>query len=135
EERARPTRSRGWILQRASDLEQQRLLWRPRGAGSSPVPAPWLARALLLNRAVPLCDFHLRDCLVCAPLAHELLERCFDLEGQERAALWAQRSDRSPPDRAEERWRSFHEPGAFQAGMYPPGCPARPDDAWPFATF
>jgi hypothetical protein len=134
EERVKPVRSRGWLTQRAADLEQQRLLWRPRGTANH-VPAPWLARAFLLNRSVQLCDFQLRDCLVCAPLAHELLDRCFDLEGQERAGLWARRSDRAPPDRAVERWQSFQEAGSFQAGLYPPECPARPEDGWPFATF
>ncbi len=135
EERVKPTRTRGWLTQRAADLEQQRLLWRPRGATANHVPAPWLARAFLLARAVPVCELPLRDCLVCAPLAHELLDRCFDLEGQERAALWAARSDSAPPDRAVERWQSFREPSSFQAALYPPGCPARPEDAWPFATF
>jgi hypothetical protein len=134
EERVRGTRPRGWLAGRAADLEQDRLLWRPSGAGQ-PTAAPWLARALLLAQAVPVCDFLLRDGLVCAPLAHELLGRCFDLEGQERAVLWARRASQAPPDRAVERWRSFGEPGAMQARLYPPGCPARPEDPWPFATF
>jgi hypothetical protein len=135
EERVKPTKTRGWLTQRAADLEQHRLLWRPRGTTSSHVPAPWLARAFLLNRAVPGRELPLRDSLVCAPLAHELLDRCFDLEGQERAALWAQQSEGDPPERAVERWQSFQDTGSFQAGLYPPGCPARPTDAWPFATF
>jgi hypothetical protein len=134
EERVRGSRPRNWLAGRAADLEQDRLLWRPSGAGQ-PTAAPWLARALLLAQAVPVCDFLLRDVLVCAPLAHELLGRCFDLEGQERAVLWARRTSQVPPDRALERWRAFREAGAMQAALYPAGCPARPEDAWPFATF
>jgi hypothetical protein len=135
EERVRGTRPRGWLAGRAADLEQDRLLWRPSGVGGQATAAPWLARALLLAQVVPVCEFLLRDGLVCAPLAHELLGGCFDLEGQERAVLFARRVNQAPPDRAIERWRAFGEPCAMQAGLYPPGCPARPEDAWPFATF
>jgi hypothetical protein len=134
EERLKAAKPRSWLAQRAADLEQDRLLWRPFGAGQ-PLAAAWLARALLLNRAAEVCDFHLRDCLVCAPLAHELLGRCFDLESQERSALWARRSDRAPPDRAGERFGAFRVSASLSAGLYPPGCPALPVDPWPFATF
>jgi hypothetical protein len=134
EHEVRQTRPRNWLTQRAGQLEQEQLLWRPPG-DEEPLVVPWLARALLLAGEVPLCIFHLRTCLVCAPLARELLDRCFDLEARERAALWARRSNRAPPTKAVERWGLFQEPGSFQASLYPLGCPACPDDAWPFATF
>jgi hypothetical protein len=128
------TRARHWLVQRAAQLEQDQLLWRPPGT-DEPQVVPWLARALLLAGEVPPCVFHLRTCLVCAPLARELLDRCFELEARERAALWARRSSRPPPAKAVERWGMFQESGSFQAGLYPLGCPACPDDPWPFATF
>jgi hypothetical protein len=130
----RQTRPRHWLGGRAAELERDGLLWRPPGS-EEPLVVPWLARALLLAGEAPLCVFHLRTCLVCAPLARELLDRCFELEARERAALWARRTNRVPPAKAVERWGLFQEPGSFQAGLYPLGCPACPDDAWPFATF
>jgi hypothetical protein len=125
---------RAMLAQVATRLERRGYLWRPPG-GDAVVPVPWVARALLRTDAVPAGTFHLRGCLVCVPLAHELLARCFDLEARERAALWAGRGGRSAPEVATERWRRFQMPGSFEAGLYPPLCPAVPDDAWPFATF
>jgi len=83
----------------------------------------------------PLNAFHLRCCLVSAPLAHELLARCFDLEARERAGLWVVRKLRQAPAEAVERWRQFQEYDSFATTLYPLGCPAFPDDAWPFTTF
>jgi hypothetical protein len=134
EHRLRQTRSASWLAQRMTSLEGGRLLWRPPDT-DTPMPVPWLARGLLLAGLVPLGSHYLRGCLVCGPLAHELLDRCFDIEAQERAGAWARKQGRQPPDVASNRLQSFQEPGSYAAALYPPGCPALPDDPWPFATF
>jgi hypothetical protein len=134
EHRLRQTRSALWLAQRTTTLESARLLWRPPGTDTA-LPVPWLARGLLLASLVPLAALHLRACLVCGPLAHELLDCCFDLEAQERASALARKLGRQPPEAAGNRHQSFLEPGSYAAALYPTGCPALPDDPWPFATF
>ncbi len=47
---------------------------------------------------------------------------------------WARKQGRQPPDVASSRHQvTFLEPGSYAAALYPPGCPALPDDPWPFA--
>lgn len=117
------------------DLSGAGLLWKPSGDGPWR-PVPWLARALLLGKAVTGGEDLLRGCLVCAPLAKEILNRCFDLEARARALLGPASAGRRAPEEIRDRL------GRFEGGdesteypLYPRGCPAAPTDAWGFATF
>jgi hypothetical protein len=121
--------------QGGEDLVRAGAFWRPVGEGQ-PRPAPWLARAMLRGGDCPEAGFYLRGCLVCAPLAREVLSHCFDLEWRQRAIGWAQRGTFRPPPEAEERFRKFQErqPGSG-AEFYPADCPAAPADGWAFTVF
>jgi hypothetical protein len=121
--------------QGAEELVRAGAFWRPVGE-SQPRPAPWLARAMLRSGECPEAGFYLRGCLVCAPLAREVLSHCFDLEWRQRAIGWAQRGTFRPPPEAEERFRKFQQmqPGSG-AEFYPPDCPAAPADGWAFTVF
>jgi hypothetical protein len=116
-------------------LVQAGLFWRPVGEAEAR-PAPWLARALLRADVCPEAGFYLRAALVCAPLAREVLSRCFDLEARQRSIGWATRGTAIPPVEAEERFRKFQQgqPGSG-AEHYPADCPAIPADAWAFTMF
>ena len=77
-------RATGQLRELEQVLVAERLLWRP--LGESVRPSPWVARAILAEgrcrpRAVPF----LRGALLCLPLAHEILTRCFDVELRLRA--------------------------------------------------
>lgn len=109
--------------------------WKPPGE-RGPRPTPWLARALLRLNLASEAAFLLRSCLVCAPLAREVLGRCFDLEARERAIGFANRGSLPPPQDAVERFRKFNERQADSgAEFYPADCPARPSDPWGFTVF
>lgn len=109
--------------------------WKPPGE-SGPRPAPWLARAMLRLSLAPEAAFLLRSCLVCAPLAREVLGRCFDLEARERAAVFASRGNLPPPPDAVDRFKRFTDRQADSgAEFYPADCPAKPSDAWSFTVF
>jgi hypothetical protein len=130
----RRTRTGPWLDEQGLTLEREGLLWRPPGE-TMVRPSPWLARGLLLQNRVPEATFLLRGCLVCAPLAYEILDRCFDLEARQRAICWAARGGRSAPDSAQRRFHEFEAGIGYEAPFYPKECPARPDDAWPMTTF
>jgi hypothetical protein len=109
--------------------------WKPPGE-SGPRPTPWLARAMLRLNLAPEAAFLLRSCLVCAPLAREVLGRCFDLEARERAVGFANRGTLPPPPDAVERFKRFSEKQPDTgAEFYPADCPARPSDPWAFTVF
>ena len=118
-----------------TELVAHGAFWRPPGDAEAR-PAPWVARALLRLDLASEAAFYLRGCLVCAPLAREVLGRCFDLEARERAAGWANRGTLPPPPDAKDRHSRFLE-GQPNSGaqFYPKGCPARPEDPWAFTVF
>ena len=125
------------LLETAPQLLREGLLWRPPGAAAVQ-PVPFVARALLLDGdeyITPLKPL-LRSCLVCKPMAHEVLARCLELEARERTVVRAHGDLITPSIELERRWRHF-ENGAETSDrpFYPPGCPACPDDVWTFATF
>jgi hypothetical protein len=132
EHQAKQDRSREFLAGEAMRLEREGLVWRPPEFDRL-LPVPWLARALLNEKEILASIFHLRGCLVCAPLAHELLSRCFDLETYERAGLYAARGHRAPPEPAVKRWEDYHQ--SVSAELYPHACPGQPDGPWPLATF
>jgi len=117
------------------DLTGCGAFWKPPGEIEAR-PSPWLARAMLRLNVAPDAAFYLRGCLVCAPLAREVLGRCFDLEARERAAGFANRGSLPPPPDAVDRFRKFVErqPGSG-AEYYPGECPAKPSDPWAFTVF
>ncbi len=109
--------------------------WKPPGEIEAR-PSPWLARAMLRLNVAPDAAFYLRGCLICAPLAREVLGRCFDLEARERAAGFANRGSLPPPPDAVDRFRRFVERQAGSgAEYYPTDCPAKPTDPWSFTVF
>lgn len=119
----------------AAELLSRGVLWKPAGE-SLARPVPWMARALLLHQEAEDARFLLRGCLVCAPLAKELLSRCFDLEARERIICWAERGDTVLPSNIQDRFRTFMEGDPRSEYLfYPVGCPAAPADVWPFATY
>src|SRR5262249_43277242 len=116
-------------------LMESGAFWKPPGE-SGLRPTPWLARAMLRLNLAPEAAFLLRSCLVCAPLAREVLGRCFDLEARERAVGFANRGSLPPPPDAVERFKRFNEKQADTgAEFYPADCPARPSDPWVFTVF
>src|SRR5262249_5164155 len=110
-------RPRSWERDAAGRLLEAGALWRPPGEARAR-PA---ARALLLEKACPEARYLLRGCLVCAPLAKEVLSRCFDLEAQERAVCWAARGDVPVPAVLRDRLSSFETGDRLgEAAFYPP---------------
>jgi hypothetical protein len=128
-------RNRKWLAQTATQLTAAGVLWKPLGE-VRPRPAPWLARALLPANRAGTARALLRAVLVCAPLAHQVLDRCFDLEAAERAVC-------SPPPGARvtnpdilRRFDKFeHGDPDSDIVYYPRGCPAVPASAWDFTSF
>ena len=116
------------------ELEALGFFWRPAGELLSR-PAPWWARAILhQNRAVTL-RYLLRSCLVCAPIAREILLRCFDLEALDRASHPPQ-TQSSHDAETLRRFDSFlrGDPNS-EVRHYPRGCPAKPIEITDFATY
>lgn len=130
----RRSRTRDWLDRRERELEQTGLYWRSPGEDRRR-PAPWAARAMLLANEIPEGTMLLRGCLVCAPLARELLSRCFDLEADFRAIGWAKEGGATVPPALRERFDRQHRPESFTARLYPAGSPAVPDDPWAVADF
>jgi hypothetical protein len=90
----------------------------------------------LTRRLAGEAAYLLRGCRVCAPLAKELLSRCFDLEARERVLCLAERGSAGLPDEIRERYENFirgEERSEYL--FYPRGCPAAPADPWDFATY
>jgi hypothetical protein len=118
-------------------LRCEGLIWRPPGAAAVQ-PVPFVARALLLDdddTVTPLKSL-LRSCLVCKPLAHEVLARCLELEARERAIVRALGDLFAPSFDLERRWQAFNfGDSPSNRHFYPAGCPSCPEDAWTFAPF
>jgi hypothetical protein len=130
-----PARSRSDLLNRADDLQQSGLVWKPDGTGW-PQPVPWAARAALCSNLIPDAEFLFRGCLICRPLAREIQGRCLDLESRERAVCWGLKTKSTPHPDAGIRWQDYTgDPTNCARLFYPAGCPAEPADSWPFTTF
>ena len=102
-------------------------------------PPPWAARALLVEHSrvsASSAACLLRSCLVAAPLAHEVLERCFDLEIGERVRLHGTLTSVSPPPDLAERFQHF-QAGRRNSGadLYPSNSPAIPRSVWMLEEF
>lgn len=117
-------------------LASHGLLWRPPGS-RSPLPTPWVARALLSAEPGHRRTWLLRGTLVCLPLANELLGRCQDLEHQIKSnAIADARTLTTPPEEIQQLWWRYRS-GEDETTYYPVGHPAPPtsnDDAWWFAS-
>jgi hypothetical protein len=109
------------------------LYWQP-GEPAESMPAPWLARALLLAQSDGAGTEFLRGCLVCVPLAQELVMACLQLEARERGRLIAC-EDRDAGPEAREHWDRFQHGESLTYTLYPPACPAAPRGPWSFASF
>jgi hypothetical protein len=114
------------------DLVNKGFIWSP-GNLDELVPSPWLARALLVERYDQAGASLLRGCVVCAPLARDLLSVCLQLEALERGRLI---EDDRPGYGAEalESWDAFMASTSLSARLYPVSCPAYPANAWSFAS-
>jgi hypothetical protein len=110
-----------------------RLVWQPPGDRRWRT-VPWAARAMLLEGVREKTHYLLRPCLVAAPLANELIRRCFDLEAWILAVVRS-RTQGDPPEEAVRRWAVFDAGRGWACRYYPPGTPARPPDAWGHVAF
>lgn len=112
------------------------IAWRSAGS-RTPAPTPWLARALLLRGVQGPTRNLLRSCLICAPLARQILSCCFDLEAHERAVCSADLPPESTVncDTAENFERFSCNSSHSEAEFYPAASPARPWEAWHFASW
>lgn len=112
------------------------LLWRPPGS-RSPLPPPWVSRALLATEPGHPRAWLLRGALVCVPLANELMARCQELEHQLKSnAVADARAITAPPEEVRRLWLRYRE-GQDATTYYPVGHPAPPNaegDAWLFAS-
>ena len=115
------------------ELASLGLYWEPGGLNDS-MPAPWLARGLLLQRPDGVGADCLRGCLVCMPLAQDLLTVCLQLEARERGSLVAP-EDIAADSEATEHWGRFQHGISLTYRLYPAGCPAAPGGPWSFASF
>jgi hypothetical protein len=115
------------------ELKAIGLYWEPGGL-NAPMPAPWLARALLLQRPQGVGAECLRGCLVCMPLAQDLLTVCLQLEARERGSLVAH-EDGAADLEAKQLWDRFQHGISLTYRLYPAGCPAAPGGPWSFASF
>jgi hypothetical protein len=100
-------------------------------------PTPWSARAVLRRGFTGSNRELLRSCLVCAPLARDILSACFELEAQERSECWRDLpDDQFAPTQALRELNNFlAKKPRSAAPYYPTECPAAPDAAWQFASF
>lgn len=117
-------------------LSEQGLLWRPPGH-PSPVPVPWLSRALLnANNAHPR-RWLLRNSLVCMPLANELLSICQAIEHHIKSNVAATaHQPEAPPEDLVATWQRVRE-GEDETTLYPrnhPAPPTTPADVWTYAS-
>jgi hypothetical protein len=77
----------------------------------------------------------LRGCLVCQPLALEILGRCFALELRLRSRVEGSLRELRPPESAERMLAQFRTRLDFyERKLYPSGSPALPESAWVFAS-
>jgi hypothetical protein len=118
-------------------LRTGRLAWRPGGVAHLS-PVPWAARAFALEHKVPAhMETLLRGCMICAPVAKEVVSRCLDLEAYVRA--WHGSDLVGPfPEPATEQLASFERrsPQVIESRFYPANSPAAVlVDATAFMTF
>lgn len=118
----------------SDSLREARIVWRPPGH-SRWRPTPWVARALLRQRTVEASRPYLRSCLVAAPLANEILRRCFELESLVVARVTARMAETRAPVEAKDLFSAFQTGGISERRLYPADCPATPTNAWHFASF
>lgn len=128
---------------RALDRERQHELRAVYGTDLGPreqlgqrqVPAPWIARALLLEGVTTAARRALRAELICRPLVERLLNACFELEASLRMCI-GDRSDACEDAQA----RAAHERytnqtvHSLERDLYPPEHPAPPRDVWDFVS-
>jgi hypothetical protein len=116
-------------------LLRQRLFWRPHGSTVSR-PAPWVARALLLEGKSDEAYELLRVSLVCGPLLRAAVGRCLDLEAHARTRFREFLRDplQLEPE-ASSRLAAFRAGRGPDVQLYPKGCPALPTTGWAFTEF
>lgn len=118
-----------------TELAAAGLLWAPDNGPFR--TTPWAARGLLRLGRCSHVRGHLRNSLVCAPLAREILFACFDMEAWERSSCSTLLpEERFAPEEARNSLKRFqHGDPSSEYIYYPPGCPAEPRTAWCFSTF
>ena len=118
----------------SGELETSGIFWRPAGK-PLPRPTPWWARAILCQGRAGTLRYLLRSCLVCAPIAREILLRCFDLEALDRASCTPRPQANAD---AELIWKleSFRRAHPdSESRHYPILCPAAPCEPTDFASY
>jgi hypothetical protein len=99
------------------------------------MPAPWMARALLLEGRAPTARQFLQARLVCMPLAELLLTKCLEIEALQRTRLMLQRLPEVVPSEVLVRFERFQgATPSMERELYPATHPAPPNDSWAFAT-
>jgi len=121
-----------------TELFDAGLLWRPPGTRTLRL-IPWVARHLLEHDAPAGMRWYLRGCLVCEPLASEILSACLDLEVRVRALIGSivrPPLPVAPPvaERVHAAFRQGDAPGVYYPKAHP-SPPSGDGDAWVFAPF
>ena len=113
----------------------ENLFWSP-AEDDWPRPVPGVARAILRRNNTHPARPLLRSCLVCAPLARAVLDRCLSLEARVRsnsAIITLSPEQNSAANRDWLRFRS--DELEVVSKLYPAGAPAKPLNAIEFTSF
>lgn len=118
------------------DWEQPRpvdLWWSPPHSAGQRL-APWASRAALLQKnASGPSSWKLRNELICEPLSRDLFAICQQGEALARSRVFRSGMKSSPSAEANELLTRFQS-DENRNSMYPRAHPARPVEAWAFAS-
>jgi hypothetical protein len=116
----------------ADELLFRSTFWQP-GHIASWSPVPWLARAFLCNSELAANRDFLRNSMLCAPIAQELLTACFLIENRIRGCA---QLPPTPPEDADccQLWGKFTSGAEFTRSLYPSRGPSLPEGPWAFAS-
>lgn len=120
------------------ELMTGRLVWPPPGLNGLHL-VPWAARAILAGATLNEKQlYRLRQTLVCAPLASEVLSLCLFFENQIRIRLTGRGDSSRVTPETVQRHASFRAGSSEEYAHYPNRHPAPPNtvqDIWSFASF
>jgi len=114
-------------------MKQVDLWWNPPHSIGSRL-APWVCRAVILQQSsMEPSTWKLRNELVCEPLSRALFTICQQGEALIRSRVLQSGNSTKPSAEANERLIRFQSDWN-QFSLYPQNHPARPAEAWAFAS-